>query len=626
MYFCFLLFSCLCYIGNANENDNFDRGNAVLTDALSYCEDLNASDQCFASLDEAEHLLKHVVQVEPNHTGAKESLQIIFELSKELNRPKMEKVKERSLNDEKILKSWNKVLRQLNLSSLYASVDHHLQQIQPKLARSGNLKFEGFGKCKEEDGCPSQVVEFTSKHWTPLLGDQTADIVNLERDNVYLKFLRSFDFRKHYWEKFPVLLVPKTSKGKRERRVGESYHSVNNIFNAFSGLDLGKVTLNSVLNRKLGYKYNLESNKLHPNGSGRVVFLRNGTFDYNPNFVQNQNIKREEIIAALRSGEVAQFSFISRFDRIIGQLAYDVSTLAVQLPTNINMYITPPGNTVSLNPHTDFQCALMVQLQGRKRWKLWVKPSLALPVQHKHIKGRADSLQEEELGEPYMDVVVEAGEILYVPRGVVHMTSTPEPLSDAEANVLLPNDHENKLGILQQSSIHLTLGIESSLDGNVGTTWSSFFFGSDRNKVRQNPLFFTAFLYQMVKHQSSLSPLSRSLKETLPAAFYNDKIGYIGDKDINWRNQGRKIAHDIIDAIFENKQDFPLDFDFFTSIQEKLRTSVLLETFHLLKCVKVHKSKGDKMATPGSEEWKKLDKQWKKDKANRMLQAMKACS
>jgi ribosomal protein L16 Arg81 hydroxylase len=46
------------------------------------------------------------------------------------------------------------------------------------------------------------------------------------------------------------------------------------------------------------------------------------------------------------------------------------------LPTVIvNLYVTPPGAEVSLIPHSDYQCSLMVQLTGRKRWRLWKKPS-----------------------------------------------------------------------------------------------------------------------------------------------------------------------------------------------------------------------------------------------------------
>ena len=61
----------------------------------------------------------------------------------------------------------------------------------------------------------------------------------------------------------------------------------------------------------------------------------------------------------------------------VGLLHYRVGLwpqLAALCIVNTNLYVTPGNTKVSLIPHTDFQCSLMVQLAGAKRWKLWVKP------------------------------------------------------------------------------------------------------------------------------------------------------------------------------------------------------------------------------------------------------------
>jgi ribosomal protein L16 Arg81 hydroxylase len=131
---------------------------------------------------------------------------------------------------------------------------------------------------------------------------------------------------------------------------------------------------------------------------------------------------------ALKGGYTLQFYGVQQWQPTVASLAVQLTAQAVARPVNINLYITPPGTAVSLTPHSDFQCSLMVQLTGRKRWRLWKKPSIWLPVRGNQIRGRdeGDTLDERSLGRPYMDVELRPGDVLYVPRGCLHATSTPD--------------------------------------------------------------------------------------------------------------------------------------------------------------------------------------------------------
>lgn len=117
-------------------------------------------------------------------------------------------------------------------------------------------------------------------------------------------------------------------------------------------------------------------------------------------------------------------------------------TKGTGLWVNMNLYVTPPGLHVSAPPHNDRQDVFILQSSGSKRWKLY-EPRVALPLEHQ-IRGKAgDIIQEEELDKPLLDVMLHPGDILYLPRGIIHATSTPEA----------PNSH----------SIHFTLGVETDL-------------------------------------------------------------------------------------------------------------------------------------------------------------------
>ncbi len=88
---------------------------------------------------------------------------------------------------------------------------------------------------------------------------------------------------------------------------------------------------------------------------------------------------------------------------------------------------------------------LITQLQGFKAWELY-EPRIKNP-ESRHIRGKGKGeknvIKAPELGALMMRVVLGPGDILYVPRGYVHTTSTA-PAADSDGH-----------------SLHVTVGIET---------------------------------------------------------------------------------------------------------------------------------------------------------------------
>ncbi|XP_048804483.1 ribosomal oxygenase 1 [Lagopus muta] len=80
-----------------------------------------------------------------------------------------------------------------------------------------------------------------------------------------------------------------------------------------------------------------------------------------------------------------------------------------------NTYLTPPG-TQGFAPHYDDIEAFILQLEGKKHWRIYGPrtSSEALP------QFSSANLTQAELGEPLLEVVLEAGDLLYFPRGFIH--------------------------------------------------------------------------------------------------------------------------------------------------------------------------------------------------------------
>lgn len=96
-----------------------------------------------------------------------------------------------------------------------------------------------------------------------------------------------------------------------------------------------------------------------------------------------------------------------------------------------NLYLTPPHSR-GLFTHFDPHCVMILQISGRKKWRLY-HVAETLPA------GHIDYLTSQEtVGTPAYECILQPGDLLYVPRGLVHEADT-----------------------LDQSSVHITLGLKT---------------------------------------------------------------------------------------------------------------------------------------------------------------------
>jgi hypothetical protein len=104
---------------------------------------------------------------------------------------------------------------------------------------------------------------------------------------------------------------------------------------------------------------------------------------------------------------------------------------AIGHSVQVNSYYTPRGSQ-GFAVHHDTHDVLVLQVAGEKRWLLY-DPLFELPLKHQRY-----SKALGEHGEPVDDLVLSAGDTLYLPRGWLHQAET----SDTD-------------------SLHLTIGINA---------------------------------------------------------------------------------------------------------------------------------------------------------------------
>ncbi|RIV41379.1 cupin domain-containing protein [Micromonospora radicis] len=109
---------------------------------------------------------------------------------------------------------------------------------------------------------------------------------------------------------------------------------------------------------------------------------------------------------------------------------------AVGQPLQVNAYLTPPGSQ-GFATHYDTHDVFVLQVDGRKHWRIH-PPVLPDPLERQPWGGRADEITATAQGPAALDVLLEPGDALYLPRGWLHSAQAQE-----------------------SSSLHLTVGIRA---------------------------------------------------------------------------------------------------------------------------------------------------------------------
>ncbi|MFG1954960.1 cupin domain-containing protein [Micromonospora sp. NPDC048830] len=143
----------------------------------------------------------------------------------------------------------------------------------------------------------------------------------------------------------------------------------------------------------------------------------------------------ERVLELYASGATLVLQGLHRTWPALVDLARDLGAALAQ-PVQVNAYLTPAGNQ-GFATHYDTHDVFVLQVDGRKHWRVH-PPVLPDPLERQPWGGLADEVSATAAGPAALDVVLEPGDALYLPRGWLHSAQAQEC-----------------------SSLHLTVGVRA---------------------------------------------------------------------------------------------------------------------------------------------------------------------
>ena len=110
-----------------------------------------------------------------------------------------------------------------------------------------------------------------------------------------------------------------------------------------------------------------------------------------------------------------------------------------------NTYLTPAGSQ-GFAPHFDDIEAFILQVEGNKHWRLYDNPE-----GQKLPRFSSRNFEQKELGPVVMDLVMQPGDLLYFPRGIVHQADAPSTVHSL--HITVSTYQRNTWGDLMQKAV-----------------------------------------------------------------------------------------------------------------------------------------------------------------------------
>jgi hypothetical protein len=251
------------------------------------------------------------------------------------------------------------------------------------------------------------------------------------------------DFFQRHWERRPAVFQ---RSSKRNDTINVSFEqAMKEVFSLDKLVDI--IDNNDIPNEEAHIKFR----SYQANGHGRTPSASAKSHKEDEEEEETEMLDRETLQKI--GSSTIQFPQPQRFSDelypIVAGFEYVFGTLA-----GCSSYITPP-HSQGLAPHYDDIEAFIIQTEGTKLWHIWQGP-LELPDKP------SEDIRRESLPTTMFEVLLQPGDMIYLPRGTIHEAIAQHRLSTHVTISVYQRYH-----IATLLTEVMTAAIESSFDEDL---------------------------------------------------------------------------------------------------------------------------------------------------------------
>ena len=259
---------------------------------------------------------------------------------------------------------------------------------------------------------------------------------------------------------------------------GKKYLHINRKDNSFYEMVFNIDKFDNLINNNIFTTKYFKISKLGSNPD-------KGSYSVYDSFNREAQISIGKVLNLFSEGHTIVLDDVARNDREILDIEIDIAnTLKYVDYISTNAYLTPTESQ-AFPMHYDIQDVFILQIFGSKKWQIFPDVDNQHPIDFSY-ENIIDDIKKQSL--EGTTITLKAGDLLYIPRGMVHEVNTNDEcslhLTISVVNFTIFNFLEKSLNILKNNNLYFRNNLNNLTDiQDYKENIISFIKGFDHQKI-----------------------------------------------------------------------------------------------------------------------------------------------
>ena len=182
------------------------------------------------------------------------------------------------------------------------------------------------------------------------------------------------------------------------------------------------------LSSSFGLKSAAQLGEIHSFDSSNLRLAKDGERVYDAGiYSTSQSSRLNSIQNQFNIGTTLIFEQLQNYVPKLEEISENINSV-LQCNSHVNSYVVN-RNSNGFGCHFDIHDVMILQISGCKKWTIWETPYY-LPYPYENYSDLKPEIKEDLINGNKFELVLEAGDFLYLPRGFLHTVETQKESSE----------------------------------------------------------------------------------------------------------------------------------------------------------------------------------------------------